>query len=82
MKLTDISDGTEVTEMMGEPKTLSPSTYVSLGPTKSAPKVAFPLVQDTDTVEVWLERDKAVRRMASVLGGTGIVTGGSILGYL
>ena len=43
--------------MMGEPKTLSPSTYVSLGPTKSAPKVALPSVQDTDAVEGRLERD-------------------------
>jgi hypothetical protein len=61
LKLTDTSDERGVAVMMGESKTLSPSTYVSLGPTKSAPKVALPSVQDTDAVEGRLERDSAVR---------------------
>jgi hypothetical protein len=61
LKLTDTSDGRGVTAMMGSPKTLSPSTYVVLGPTKSAPKVALPSDQNTDAVEGGLERDRAVR---------------------
>jgi hypothetical protein len=53
--------------------------YVSLGPTKSAPKIALPSVQDTDAVEGRLERDSAVRYKALVPEGIGILTGGSML---
>jgi len=60
-KLTDISVGIGSTTTIGKSKTLSPSTYVGLGPTKSAPKVALPSVQDIETDDVLLNSDSAVR---------------------
>jgi len=50
-----------VDNQIGKSKTLSPSTYVGLGPTKSAPKVALPSVQDIETDDVLLNSDSAVR---------------------